>query len=78
AFYFLPSVIRLYNERYPKIRIRLLDLSANEGLEAVLRGEADFGINMMSGQHPDIEFVPLVSEPFVLACRRDHELAKRS
>ncbi len=78
AFYFLPSVIRLYNERYPQIRIRLLDLSANEGLEAVLRGEADFGINMMSGQHPDIEFVPLVNEPFVLACRRDHELAKRS
>jgi DNA-binding transcriptional LysR family regulator len=33
---------------------------------------------MMSGQHPDIEFVPLVNEPFVLACRRDHELAKRS
>ncbi|MFJ4256894.1 LysR family transcriptional regulator [Pseudomonas monteilii] len=77
AFYFLPSVIRDYNERYPKIRIRLLDLSANDGLEAVLRGEADFGINMMSGQHPDIEFVSLVQEHFVLACRRDHALANR-
>jgi DNA-binding transcriptional LysR family regulator len=77
AFYFLPSVIRLYNQQYPQIRIRLLDLSANEGLEAVLRGEADFGINMMSGQHPDIEFHALVKEPFVLACRRDHELASR-
>ncbi|BAP45934.1 LysR family transcriptional regulator [Pseudomonas sp. StFLB209] len=77
AFYFLPSVIRLYNEQYPKIRIRLLDLSANDGLEAVLRGEADFGINMMSGQHPDIDFTALVNEPFVLACRRDHELAQR-
>ncbi len=77
AFYFLPSVIRLYNQQYPKIRIRLLDLSANDGLEAVLRGEADFGINMMSGQHSDIEFVSLVQEPFVLACRRDHELASR-
>jgi len=78
AFYFLPSVIRDYNEQYPKIRIRLLDLSANDGLEAVLRGEADFGINMMSGQHPDIEFVTLVQEHFVLACRRDHPLANRA
>lgn len=77
AFYFLPSVIRRYNLQYPQIRIRLLDLSANEGLEAVLRGEADFGINMMSGQHPDIEFHSLVKEPFVLACRRDHVLAGR-
>lgn len=57
-------MIRLYNERYPQIRIRLLDLSANEGLEAVLRGEADFGINMMSGQHPDIEFVPFGQRTF--------------
>lgn len=77
AFYFLPSVIRDFNAQYPNIRIRLLDLSANEGLEAVLSGEADVGINMLSGQHPDIEFTPLVVEPFVLACRSDHEFASR-
>ncbi|MCM2131270.1 LysR family transcriptional regulator [Larsenimonas rhizosphaerae] len=77
AFYFLPAVIREYNARYPNIRIRLLDLSANDGLEAVLSGEAEFGINMLSGHHPDILFTPLVVEPFVLVCRRDHPLANK-
>ncbi|UQY34102.1 LysR family transcriptional regulator [Pseudomonas fulva] len=77
AFYFLPTVIREFNRQYPKIRIRILDLSAHEGLEAVLRGEADFGINMLSGQHAEIDFTPLVNEPFVLACRRDHPLAEQ-
>ncbi|HXH02887.1 MAG TPA: LysR family transcriptional regulator [Candidatus Competibacteraceae bacterium] len=77
AFYFLPAVIKEYNREYPRIRIRILDLSANDGLESVLRGEADFGINMMSGQHPEIDFIPLIDDPFVLACRRDHELAQR-
>lgn len=75
AFYFLPAVIREYNARYPNIRIRLLDLSANDGLGAVLSGEAEFGINMLSGHHPDIVFTPLVVEPFVLVCRHDHPLA---
>ncbi|AUV02166.1 MULTISPECIES: LysR family transcriptional regulator [Enterobacteriaceae] len=78
AFYFLPSVIRDYNEHYPNIRIRILEHSASDCLEAVLNGDADFGINMINITHPNIEFTPLVNEPFVLACKRDHELAKKS
>lgn len=77
AFYFLPTVIKEYNREYPKIRIRILDLSGNEGLESVMRGEADFGINITGGQQPEVDFLPLIDDPFVLACRRDHELAQR-
>ncbi|MGE8501245.1 DNA-binding transcriptional LysR family regulator [Ectopseudomonas oleovorans] len=75
AFYFLPSVIRVFNEAYPGIRIRILDVSANEGLERVISGDADFGINMISAQHPEISFTPLLRDPFVLAMRSDHPLA---
>ncbi|WP_316436724.1 LysR family transcriptional regulator [Klebsiella pasteurii] len=78
AFYFLPSVIRDYNNHYPNIRIRILEHSASDCLEAVLNGDADFGINMINITHPNIDFSPLVNEPFVLACRRDHELAQKS
>ncbi|EPW3921495.1 MULTISPECIES: LysR family transcriptional regulator [Enterobacter] len=77
AFYFLPSVIRDYNNDYPNIRIRILEHSASDCLEAVLNGDADFGINMINITHPNIDFAPLVNEPFVLACRRDNELAKK-
>ena len=44
---------------------------------AVARGEADFGLNFIGSQEPDIEFKPLLEERFVAACRRDHPLAKR-
>ena len=44
----------------------------------MLNGDADFGINMINITHPYIEFTPLVNEPFVLACKRDHDLAKKS
>ncbi|MDX1467059.1 MAG: LysR family transcriptional regulator, partial [Halomonas sp.] len=39
AFYFLPSVIRGFSEAWPGIRIRILDISAKEGLEKVISGE---------------------------------------
>jgi DNA-binding transcriptional LysR family regulator len=75
AFYFLPRVIRAFNQRYPGIRFRILDLSANEGLEAVARGEVEFGINFTGATRPDLRFTPLLQDEFVLACRKDHQLA---
>ncbi|NVO18012.1 MAG: LysR family transcriptional regulator [Rhodoplanes sp.] len=77
AFYFLPAVIARFNEQFPEVRFRILDLSANAGLEAVSRGEADFGINFIGASDPTLSFDPLLEDPFVLACRRDHPLASR-
>ena len=77
VYYYLPQVISRYHERYPKIRIKVFDASANEVLGAVAQGEADFGINFIGGQESDIEFKPLLEERFVAACRRDHPLARK-
>ncbi len=77
AFYFLPQAIARFSSRYPRIRVRILDIGANEGLEAVARGEVDFGVNFIGASHSDIEFTKLVDDPFMLACRHDHPLASR-
>src|SRR6478609_2415186 len=47
TYYFLPRVILDFNAQYPRIRIRILDLSANDVLEAVKRGQAEFGLNLL-------------------------------
>jgi DNA-binding transcriptional LysR family regulator len=75
TYYFLPRVIEDFNARYPRIRIRILDLSANDVLEAVKRGQAEFGINLLGAQEPDLDFEPLLRDPFLLVCRKDHPLA---
>src|SRR5689334_2251375 len=75
VFYFLPRTISRFSAAFPRVRVRILDIGANEGLEAVARGEADFGINFIGASHPEIDFTPLVEDPFVLACRHDHPLA---
>lgn len=76
TYYFLPKVIEAFNTQYPRIRVRVLDLSANDVLEAVKRGQAEFGLNLLGVQEADLEFEPLLRDPFRLVCRKDHPLAE--
>lgn len=75
--YFLPDIIKAYHLRFPRIMLRIIDQGANEVLTTVLRNEADFGLNYIGTQEPDLEFEPILKEPFVVACRFDHPLASR-
>jgi DNA-binding transcriptional LysR family regulator len=77
VYYYVSQVISRYHEQYPKIRVKVFDASANDVLTTVSRGEADFGLNFVGAQEPDIQFKPLMEERFVAACRRDHPLAKK-
>jgi DNA-binding transcriptional LysR family regulator len=77
AYYFLPNVVASYHSRFPRIRVKLLDSSANEVLGAVISGEADFGVSFMGSQESEVEFKVLLQERFVAACRRDHPLARK-
>nr|WP_284504169.1 LysR family transcriptional regulator [Caballeronia sp. ATUFL_F2_KS9A] len=77
AYYFLPSAVASFHRRFPRIRVKLLDASANEVLSAVISGEADFGVSFMGSQESEVDFKVLLQEQFVAACRRDHPLARK-
>ena len=75
AYYFMPDVIRRFQARYPRVRVKLIDGSAGNVMDAVVSGQADFGICFARNLQADIEFIPLVEDIYVAACRRDHPLA---
>lgn len=77
AFHFLPSVIRPFSEQYPGIRLRIVDENDAMVAQAVISGEADFGIGFLGSRVPELDFEPLREDPFVLAVRCDHPLARR-
>jgi len=77
TIYFLPRVIEEFNCTYPGIRFRIMDLSSGEGLESIARGEVEFGINILGNTHPDLVMTPLLHDPFMLICRRDHLFAHK-
>ncbi len=77
AYYFLPSVLREFTAKHPRIRVRVIDEGANAVLNAVTSGRADFGINFIGTQEAEVDFKAIFKEHFVLAVRKDHAYAKR-
>ncbi|MFZ6712519.1 LysR substrate-binding domain-containing protein [Undibacterium sp. TC9W] len=74
---YLPQVIREYSALFPDNRIKILDHASVGVAEAVLRREAEFGINLAGPNHPELSTTPLLEDRFVLVCRDDHALARR-
>jgi len=74
---YLPHIIQEYSARYPDNRIKILDHASSDVAAAVLRREAEFGINIGGHHHPELTSVALMSDRFVLICRDDYPLAKR-
>jgi DNA-binding transcriptional LysR family regulator len=77
VWHFLPEVLKQFSERFPRIRVRVHDESAQDVLNLVLAGEADFGINFTGAEEAEIVFEPIYEERYVLAMRRDHPFARR-
>ncbi|MEH3972488.1 LysR family transcriptional regulator [Escherichia fergusonii] len=75
TFYFLPQILKKFNTLYPNIRVHVHEQATVDCLNSVLSSETDFGINMNRVVHPQINFTPLIDEPYILLCRRDHPLA---
>ncbi|MDB6095114.1 MAG: LysR family transcriptional regulator YbhD [Verrucomicrobia bacterium] len=77
TYHFLPSVLSTFNKQYPKIRVRVIDERANHVLNCVIQGEADFGLNFVGTQEPEVIFLPILREEYVLAVPKSHRFAKR-
>ncbi len=75
--HFLPPVIQAFRARHPKVLVRIFEEGADEVLASVKQGEADFALNYIGMQDPDVDFTPLLKEPYVLACHASHALARR-
>lgn len=69
--------IRVFLKSHPKVRLRLLDLAANEVAEAVAQSEADIGLCSIPMLEPVTEFEPVFSDTIALAMPADHPLAER-
>jgi DNA-binding transcriptional LysR family regulator len=75
AVHYLPRLMRDFHASHPDVSVRLYDNSATEICELVRSGTAEFGLTLASDTHPDLEVKPLMKEPFVLLCPKNHPIA---
>ena len=77
ATHHLPPVLKAFSLQYPGIAVHIRDNSAEQIASMVQKGEAEFGITIVSANRWDLDTKPLLREPYVLLCPADHALASR-
>lgn len=77
AAYILPNLIRLYAEKFPNNRIRLVDATSYQVREAVLSNQAEVGISIHGEKHPNLVETQLFEDPLMFFCRENHPLSKK-
>jgi DNA-binding transcriptional LysR family regulator len=78
AFALLPRLISAFRQAYPKIAIRLFELTTIEQLPALRERTIEIGILRAPIPADDIETMPILREPVAVAMPSGHPLAKRS
>jgi DNA-binding transcriptional LysR family regulator len=76
VYYHVTSVLRRLRDTHPRVQVTVFDAKANDVRVAVAQGDADFGFTFMNAEEDELDFLPLIDEPYVLACRRDDPLAQ--
>jgi DNA-binding transcriptional LysR family regulator len=59
------------------VRLRILERLVVDAVQSVIRGEAEFGINVNVPTEIEVAFLPLIDDPYVFVCNRKHPLAKK-
>ncbi|MBN9425637.1 MAG: LysR family transcriptional regulator [Burkholderiales bacterium] len=72
----LPKLSSLYRERFPAIRLHLLDSLNQAALARVVSGEADLGIAPQRPSPPELMQESLSKDRICLICPPDHPLAR--
>jgi DNA-binding transcriptional LysR family regulator len=75
--YVLPDYVGLFRKAYPKIELRLHNVTGVEGLERLRTGLVDFAVGPLMQVPADIEFHPMVSYVAVVITCPGHPLARQ-
>jgi DNA-binding transcriptional LysR family regulator len=74
----LPSIIGRFRQQYPGIELELHELPITAQHAALLRGAIDIGLLRVQAAPVELEVVPVLPDPFVLAVPGKHPLAARA
>jgi DNA-binding transcriptional LysR family regulator len=72
----LPQVLRDFAASFPAVRLELRELSIPEQLNALRKSDIDVGFVRTPVDDVELDWVPLFSEPLIVALPRGHPLTK--
>ncbi len=73
----LPTAIESYQRRYPKVELRLRELSTSAQISSLLEGTLDLAFLRDGDANPGVEMRTLLKERFVVVLPETHRLARK-
>ncbi|HET9125932.1 MAG TPA: LysR substrate-binding domain-containing protein [Solirubrobacteraceae bacterium] len=73
----LAPLLARFSSRHPRMRVEIRNLDFSDIVEAVRERQVDLAFIYMPLAEPDLEFIPLMTEPRVVVLPRGHRLARR-
>ena len=73
----MPRCIEHCTAKWPNVSFAIEDVAAREVVQKAVRGEIEFGISSGLISESELEIHKLMSDPFLLVCRRDDAFAKK-
>ena len=74
----LPAIVGRFRKLYPGIELELHEMPILAQHSALLRGTIDVGLLRVLPAPPELEVLPVVADPFVLAVPARHPLPQRA
>lgn len=74
AAFWIPQILRKYREKFPKIRLRLYDVSSARCHEMVRLGVVDLSLSSQPGVPGEVDAELLFEEPLYIACPAGHPM----
>ncbi|HRH82037.1 MAG TPA: LysR family transcriptional regulator [Thiobacillaceae bacterium] len=76
--YVLPEPVRRFVAAYPRVHLKLHNVTGRDGLKMLRADEIDFAVGSMLEVPEDIEYTPVVSFDPMLITPLDHPLAEKA
>lgn len=75
SYYWLPSMLRIYNEQFPNIDIQITTENPTRPIEDLQNRKVDFAIMVYEPQDPGFQAIPLFEDELVVVVSSSHPLA---
>ncbi|MCR5370530.1 MAG: LysR family transcriptional regulator [Clostridium sp.] len=78
SWLFIPHIIPDYTRLYPAVQIELTDGYEKELVELLLDGKVDLIITITSRLHPELSYIPLFTEDFLVFLAKDNPVCEKA
>jgi LysR family transcriptional regulator for metE and metH len=77
CYHWLPSVLRPFNQSFPRVEVRIVVEATRRPIDALLDGRLDLAIVSTAARNNKLLFKPLFCDELVVITRPDHPLASQ-